>query len=160
MKQLQPTRIAFLISAWLLSCNQAPATNETQASLQTTDTSAVPVEGAWKLVWAAYNDTLADMRNHILVKMFTNGSFSLFAHDSAGKMAFAGYGKYDFEGDKYHETFLYHNETEYTGGEDWQNLEVKGDTMYMNGFTKIVVGGKEMTTGWTKTREKLVKVAW
>ena len=35
-------------------------------------------------------------------------------------------------------------------------MEVKGDTMYLNGFTKMVIGGKEITD-YPKIREKSVR---
>lgn len=150
-----------LLGIWICSCHPAEGKKGIPGTPSPiTHPTALPVEGAWKLVWAQYNDTLADMTNHILVKMFTGGSFSLFAHDSTGTIKFTGYGKYNFEGDTYHEKFLYHNNPRFVGGEDWQNLSVQGDTMYLNGFTKVVIGGKEMTSGWTKVREKLVKVNW
>jgi hypothetical protein len=100
------------------------------------------------------------MSNHFLVKMFTGGAFSLFIHDSTGKIKTVGYGKYDFQGNEYHETFLYHSIARFVGGQDWQDLEIKGDTMYLNGFTKVVVGGKDVTTGWNKVKEKSVRVNW
>lgn len=122
------------------------------------DTSMQSVEGAWQLVWGEYDNQLADMRNHYLFKTFNDGIFSLIAHDSTKKINFAGYGKYDFKDGIYHETFIYHNNPKYVGGEDWQNLIVLGDTMYLNGFNKIMVEGKDVTAGWTKVKEKLIRV--
>lgn len=159
MKKVTFMLFAFLLGISVLSCNQNTEKGESQSSTQTTNTPVNPVEGAWKLVWAQYNDTLADMSNHVLVKMFADGAFSLFAHDSSGKMKYTGYGKYEFEGNRYLETFIYHNSKQNWGGKDWQNLEVKGDTMYMNGFTKMIIGGKEVTD-YPKIREKLIRVKW
>lgn len=153
MKQLSYLLLVLILGIFFTSYNQVEAKKETPAL-------SIPVEGAWKLVWAQYNDTLADMSNHTLVKMFANGSFSIFAHDSAGKINYAGYGKYNFEGDTYHEEFLYHNKTKFTVVEDWQDLSIKGDTMYLNGITKVVIGGKDVTSDMKKVREKLVRVNW
>ena len=109
------------------------------------------------MVWANYNDSLVETKaNYFLFKTFSNGIFSLFAYDSTKKINFAGYGKYEFDGDKLHETFIYH--TDYVGAENWQNVEVRGDTMYMNGFKKVVIGGKEVMTDFSNIKEKLVKV--
>lgn len=160
MKKISSIVLAFIFIFLVLRCNQNAKKDESQSSIQTVNTSAKSVEGAWQLVWGEYDDKLADTSNHYMFKTFNNGVFSLIAYDSTKKINFAGYGKYDFEDGTYHETFIYHNNPKYVEATDWQNLEVKGDTMYMNGFIKVVVGGKDMTAGWTKAREKLVRVRW
>jgi hypothetical protein len=160
MKKVSSMLLTLLLSLCYASCNQSNEKNENQNSPQKTNTSAQSVEGAWQLVWGEYDDKIADTSNHYLFKAFNNGVFSLIAYDSTKKINFAGYGKYQFEGDTYHETFIYHNDPEFVGGEDWQDLVVKGDTMYLNGIKKVVVGGKDLTVGWTKIREKLVRVKW
>ena len=160
MKHALVTLIAFSITLWLIRCNQATAEKSKPTAPQIPHTPTAPVEGTWKLVWATYNDTLANLSNHVQVKMFVNGAFSLLAHDTSGRIKYASYGTYQFEGNTYHETFLYHNNTPFIGGEDWQNLSVKGDTMYLDGLTKVVVGGKDVTASWRKVREKLVRVDW
>ena len=152
--------LAFPLMVLFLGCNQNAKKDETQSSTGVENTYAKSVEGAWQLVWGEYDDQVADTSNHYLFKTFNNGVFSLIAYDSTKKISYAGYGRYGFEGDTYHETFIYHNNPEYTGGADWQDLVVKGDTMYLNGFKKVVVGGKDVTTGFGKVREKLVRVKW
>jgi len=160
MKKASFLFLSFLVSLCILSCNETAEKEKSQNSSQITTNASDHVEGAWQLVWAEYDGKLADTSNHYLFKEFSNGVFSLIAYDSTKKINFAGYGKYEFEGDTYHETFIYHNNPQYVGGTDWQDLVVKGDTMYMNGFKKIVVGGKDVTVGGTKAREKLVRVKW
>ncbi|MBB1283629.1 hypothetical protein HRH25_04515 [Flavisolibacter sp. BT320] len=160
MKQLLILIVAIVSGISFFQCNQADAKKRRQDRALTPIALDKAVEGTWKLVWQERNNERSDMDNHIQVKMFTGGTFFLYAHDTAGTMKFSGYGRYGFEGDQYHETFLYHSHRPYWGAMDWQYLEVKGDTMYMNGFSKMVVEGKEMTEGWPKIKEKLVKVAW
>jgi hypothetical protein len=157
MKKISSILLAFPLMVLLISYNQHTEKNDVQSANRVAS-DAVSVEGAWQLVWAEYDGKLADTRNYFLFKSFNNGVFSLIAYDSTKKISFAGYGKYEFEGDTYHETFMYHNEPNYVGAEDWQDLTVKADTMYLNGFKKIIVGGKDVTSGWMKVREKLVKV--
>jgi hypothetical protein len=157
MKHLLIPVVAIFSYMWFLQCNHAEAKKEKQKKETTPVTLDKAVEGTWKLVWSEHNSERNDMSNHVQVKMFTGGSFFLFAHDTAGTMKFSGYGRYGFEGEQYHETFFYHSHKPYWGAMDWQKLEVIGDTMYMNGFTKVVVEGKDMTEGWPKIREKLVR---
>ena len=160
MKKISSVLLAFPLMVLFVSYNQHTEKNEVQSANRVANSDAKSVEGAWQLVWAEYDDQPADMSNYYLFKTFNNGVFSLIAYDSTKKIAFAGYGKYEFEGDTYHETFIYHNEPNYVGAEAWQDLVVKGDTLYFNGFKKVVVGGKDVTTGSRKAREKLVRVKW
>jgi hypothetical protein len=158
MKKISSMLLALPLVFLFLSYNQNTEKNKAQSANQVATSDAKSVEGAWQLVWGEYNGQVADTSNRYIFKTFNNGVFSLIAYDSTKKISFAGYGKYEFEGDTYHETFIYHNNPKYIGAENWQDLTVKGDTMYLNGFKKIVVGGKDVTTGWTKVREKLVRV--
>jgi hypothetical protein len=160
MKKISSMLLALPFIFLFLSYNQNTEKNEAQSSKGVANTYAKSVEGAWQLVWAEYDNQVADTSNYYIFKTFNNGVFSLIAYDSTKKISFAGYGKYGFEGDTYHETFIYHNNAEFIGAENWQDLTVKGDTMYLNGFKKIVVGGKAVTAGWRKVREKLVRVKW
>ena len=152
--------VLLLLNLCFFSCNQNNEKKESQNSPQTINTSAQSVEGGWSLVWASYNDTLPDITNYILFKTFSNGIFSLFAYDSTKKINFAGYGKYEFQGGTLHETFIYHNNPEIIGGENWQNIEIKGDTMYVNGWKKVTISGKELAQDFSKIKEKLIKVKW
>lgn len=160
MKKTSSMLLVLLLNLCFLGCNRNHEKKENQTSPQTFNTSTESVEGGWHLVWANYNDTLVDTSNYFLFKTFSNGIFSLFAYDSTKKINFAGYGKYEFDGVTLHETFIYHNNPEYVGGENWQNLEVRGDTMNMDGFKKVIIGGKEVMTDFSKIKEKLVKVKW
>ena len=74
--------------------------------------------------------------------------------DSSGKISYAGYGKIDLHGTAYKETFLYHSNPDYRGAIDWQECELKGDTLYTKGFTKVVVGGKGVTADFPKIENK------
>jgi hypothetical protein len=160
MKKISSMLLAFPLMVLFVSFHQHSEKNEVQSASRVATSDAKSVEGAWQLVWGEYNGQVADTSNRYIFKTFNNGVFSLIAYNSTKKITFAGYGKYEFEGDTYHETFMYHNNPKYIGAANWQDLTVKGDTMYLNGFKKVVVGGQDMTTGWTKVREKLVRVKW
>ena len=158
MKKTSLIFLFFLFGLFITGWNQSNEKKISQNTPQTVINAPIPVEGSWQLVWAEYNDQLADTSNHYIFKQFCKGAFSLIAYDSTKKINFAGYGKYEFDGGVYHETFIYHNNPQYVGAEDWQDLTVRGDTMYMNGLKKVVVGGKDVTVGWSNAREKLVRV--
>jgi hypothetical protein len=116
-----------------------------------------PIDGAWKLVWAKSDGKLVDPLKNPQIKFFTDGCFSLVASDGEGKIDYAGYGTFELEGTAYHETFLYHNMKEYVGAMDWQEMELKGDTLYAKGFKKVIVQGKE-ATNFPVIEEKRVRM--
>lgn len=144
----------------IISCNSNTATGEKQTISEETNVSATPIDGAWEIVWAKRDDTLRNLKNFHLFKMFNNGIFSLITTDSTGKILFAGYGKYELSDSNYKETFIYHDNPKYAGGMDWQQYELKGDTLYFKGFDKVIVGGKEVTSDFPKIEEKRVRVKW
>jgi hypothetical protein len=118
--------------------------------------ASTSIDGAWEIVWARYNDTVSIGHQF---KMFAGGKFALFMIDSTGKLESAGYGKYELEGNSYKETFIYHNYPPFVGAVDWQTYEMLGDTLYMTGFNKVIVEGKE-AHDFPKIEEKRVRVKW
>ena len=142
--------LAFTNSATTASKDNAPATGSLS--------EATAIDGAWQLVWGKYNDTIRDVSKTPMLKMFHNGVFSLIARDSAGKINFAGFGDYELSGDNsYKETFRYHTHAPYIGAINWQDYKLNGDTLYFKGFSKVIVGGKDVTKGWLRIEEKRVK---
>lgn len=133
--------------------NDKPAADEVQS------TTASVIDGAWKLVYFKRNDTLVDVAKAPQFKMFSNGSFALVGHDSSGKITYAGHGKFELQGTNYTETFFSHTHGPYVGAIDWQIYEVRGDTLYSKGFSKVIIGGREDPT-FPKIEEKRVKVKW
>jgi hypothetical protein len=116
-----------------------------------------PIDGAWKLVWAKSNGTLVDVSKNQQIKFFADGCFSLLASDADGEIDYAGYGTFELQQTSYNETFLYHNNPEYVGAMDWQEVELKGDTLYAKGFKKVIIKGKE-TNDFPAIEEKRVRM--
>jgi hypothetical protein len=142
------------------SCNNATSGDEKQSTSEPAKSSAATIDGAWEIVWAEANDTLLNPLSPHQFKMFNNGVFSMIAKDSAGNISYAGYGKYELDGNIYKETFMYSDEPKYIGASDWQEYEVKGDTLYTKGFNKVIIGGKDVTADFPKIEEKRVRVKW
>ncbi|MBC8015004.1 MAG: hypothetical protein H7X79_04595, partial [Sporomusaceae bacterium] len=118
----------FFISATVIvSCNQ----DKKKAESQPVDASSVsPIEGSWVTVSADGKITQ--------FKMFNDGFFSLIMQDSLGKWSMSGAGSYSLDGNTYKETFRYCSVPDYVGATDWQEYELKGDTLYFKGFTKVM----------------------
>lgn len=147
----------FLMLLVIISCNTA-STKEAEPITASPETAReTAVDGAWDLVWASYDDTVMTINKPLQFKQFNNGFFSLISWDAGGKLSYAGYGKYELDGNLYKETFLYHTNPGYTGGMDWQEYELKGDTLYMKGFKKVIVGGKEVTGDFPRIEERRVR---
>lgn len=149
--------VAFLLTVFFTSCNSKKSTgeNKTEAAEIPNSKKENTIEGAWQTVSFAQNDKSV-INNQ--VKIFSEGVFSLVAWDSSGKLTNAGFGKYEVDGNTYKETFLYHNNPQYTDGQDWQEYEITGDTLIMKGFTKVIVRGKDATVDFPKFVEKRVRV--
>jgi hypothetical protein len=146
-----------MLIVFCISCNSKnPATeNKTENTVAEKPASSNAIDGAWQTVSFIQNNQPA-VNNQ--VKIFSNGVFSMVSWDSSGKLAYAGYGKYELDGNTYKETFLYHDNPKYSGGQDWQEYEMKGDTLIMKGFIKVIVGGKDVTVDFPKFEEKRIRV--
>lgn len=130
----------------VLSCNQ----NEKTKSEATSTPSASPIDGAWELVSA--DGTISQF------KMWHDGYFSFLMQDSSGKWSKAGIGNYTVDGNTYKETFRYSSVPAYVGASDWQTFELKGDTLYLKGFDKVVsADGTDVTNQFGKFEEKRVR---
>ena len=143
----------------LFCCTNSTTASQTNGPATDSVSKGSPIDGAWELVWVKYNDTVQNVSNRPMFKMFHDGVFSLMARDSAGKISFAGFGDYELsDNNVYKETFRYHTHAPYTGAMNWQNYELNGDTLYFKGFSKVIVGGQDLTKGWRRIEEKRVKV--
>ncbi len=143
-----------------VSCNNTTSDVEKQGASESSKNAATPIDGAWEIVWAKANDTLQNPSSPHQFKMFNNGIFSIIAKDSAGNISYAGYGKYELDGNIYKETFIYSDDPKYIGATDWQEYELKGDTLYTKCFNKVIIGGKDVTAEFPKIEEKRVRVKW
>jgi hypothetical protein len=150
--------MVFAITAWVNN----PGKNQKQLPENTMQSkiSASPIDGAWEIVWAKYDGKLQNPANSSQFKMFSNGIFSIIIKGSSGKLHGAGYGRYELDGKVYKETFIYSDTLRYTPVTDWQEYELKGDTLYMQRFTKVMINSKDETASFPKLYEKRVRVKW
>ena len=146
----------------LLSC--AGDTKEENKSLVSNATPDVKneLQGAWELVSTTERST-ANVKSPLQLKLFVDGYFCLIMKDSTGKWSLASGGTYETDGNVYKETHLYPIQPEFAewvGYTDWQQYEIKGDTLYKKLFTKVVNSkGEDMTAKFpTDIEEKRVRV--
>jgi len=113
-----------------------------------------PIDGEWELVWSKSNGKVNSPGKPIQFKMFHNGFFSLIMQDSAGNWNIAGAGTFETKGNTYKETFNYVTAADLVGYSNWQEFEIKGDTLYMKLFKKVTdASGKEIND-WPKDIEE------
>ncbi|MFN2438865.1 MAG: hypothetical protein ABR503_06665 [Chitinophagaceae bacterium] len=155
MNRVSILLIAFLGLSALTGCSGSDDKQESSSAVNVAEAKTTPIDGAWQTVSFRRNNQPATNNQY---KLFSNGFFSLISWDSTGKFSYGGFGKYELDGSMYKETFLYHNNPNYTGAKDWQEYEMKGDTLIMRGFNKVIVGGKDVTVDFPKIEEKRVRI--
>ncbi len=158
MKKISILLIGFIAAIVFTGCSNSSSKQKASSDSSASEAKASAIDGAWETVWAKYNGKDQQLRRPSQFKLFSNGFFALTAWDSTGKFSYSGFGKYELDGNMYKETFLYHNNPNYTGAKDWQEFEMKGDTLIMRGFNKVIVGGKDVTVDFPKIEEKRVLV--
>jgi hypothetical protein len=146
----------------LYSCSNRAGSAEKEISADPQSTATSPIEGNWILVANIENGKLvAPKRSPQQIKMFQDGYFSFVMYDSAGGFYLAGAGPYELNGNMYKETFQFCSDTIYNGARDWQQWEIKGDTLYFYGFKKVeMADGKDVTDAAGRDRfiEKRVRL--
>jgi hypothetical protein len=117
-----------------------------------------PIDGEWELVWSKSNGEVTSPGKPTQFKMFHNGFFSLIMQDSAGNWTTAGAGTFEIKGNTYKETFKYVSVPGLVGYSNWQEFELKGDTLYKKLFRKVTdASGKEVTDWPNDIEEKRVR---
>ena len=128
--------ISMIVCTGLYSCADKAASVEKEIT-DNPQATASSIEGNWILVSNEVNGRLVTpKRSPQQVKMFHDGYFSFVMYDSAGGFSLAGAGPYELDGNMYKETFQYCSDTVYNGAKDWQQWEIKADTLYFYGFKK------------------------
>lgn len=142
----------------LFACAGNTSKKENTAATTYSTSSATSIDGAWELIWESVGGVERNNGKTSQFKMFHDGFFSLIAFDSSGKWSWDGAGTYSLDGNVYKETFRYSSVPEYIDASDWQEYELKGDTLITKGFTKVVFAdGKDKTSAYPKFIEKRVR---
>jgi hypothetical protein len=150
----QHSLIAFLIAlVYTTSCNDTSDTGQKASDTPRQENTAhTPIEGNWELVSYVDKGKVIDTRKAQQFKAFHDGFFYVIMYDSLGNFYMAGAGPYGIDGKTYKETFTYYSDTTYIGSSDWQEWEMKGDTLQFKGFTKgLMADGRDVTDEWGRS---------
>ena len=108
-----------------------------------------PIEGAWELYSTEANGKITYHKKPSQIKLLYDGYLCLMHYDSTGKFAFAAAGTYEVNGNHYKETCTHHSVGEFVGVSIWWDWSIKGDTMTVTGFKKVIMAdGKDVTKDW------------
>ena len=133
----------------LIACNDKPINNQETLPIQSDIKSYSPLEGNWELVSKEVVGHKINLSQHQQFKVFDKGFFCYVGYDSVGNFHSAGAGPYEVNGNTYKETMSYYSNPKYVGASDWQEWEMKGDTLIFYGFKKVTLSdGTDVTKEW------------
>lgn len=142
----------------LSSCSNDPAEEKTEITEVVQNPERNELEGAWEVVWTKSNGQVDQKQMPTQIKLFSDGYFSLIMQDSLGQWTLASAGTYETDGKVYKETHMYSTVPEVIGLVDWQEFEIRGDTLINKLFTKIINSkGEDVTAQYPKMEEKRVR---
>jgi hypothetical protein len=158
-KYLYPLYAIFMILPFVSACTEALPVKEiaVPGDVSINKTGASPLEGAWELISSETNGKTTRYEKPAQIKLFTGGYFSLIMKDSTGRSYFGIAGPFEVNGNVYKETATYSTISEYIGFSDWQEFELKQDTLYFKLFTKMLDAQGRDITDTVKTTETRVR---
>lgn len=137
--------ILILLGLWSMdSCteNSSASENAMETSINIEDNNPIkntnPLEGGWYLIWGEYSGEKRDEKQPFQFKLFGDQYFSFLMKSVDGAWDYASTGTYELIGDTYRETFEFSTEPKYMGVTAEWKYQLKGDTLIMEGPTKII----------------------
>ena len=112
--------------------------NQDDSAVVTEEEADNPILGGWYLVRGEYGEAVRAEGEPFQFKLFGEDQFAFLMKSDSGLWNFATTGSYELDGDIYRETFEYTTDTQMTGHTaDWKYW-LSGDTLYMEGPTRVV----------------------
>jgi len=140
MKKIIPIQSAVILAV-VFSINVTAA----QSSANNTSNNSA-VNGAWERVYY-YNGkttTTGEPKEFVLVH---DGFFSSIGQDSSGKWSNTHAGTFEISGNTMRNRLLYSSHPERVGSTHWVEFELKGDTLTMKWFKKLITAqGQDITS--------------
>jgi hypothetical protein len=114
-------------------------------------------EGAWQRTYYydGKKNTTGEPREFIMV---FNGFFSSVGQDSTGKWVNTHAGTYELSGKTMKSTVRYSSHPERVGSIQWVDYDVKGDTLTIKWFKKLVTAdGQDLTAQMPRAESKYIR---
>ena len=127
---------------------------QAQNSKASNKASLSVLNGAWDAVWKGADGT--QLREHCL---YYNGFVTNIGQDSTGAWKDIHSGTYEISGNMYKQKILYSSFPDRIGIIHWQEFKIKGDTLYLTFFKKLIdANGKDVTSQMQPIENKYVRV--
>ena len=120
------------------------------------NTSAI--NGAWQRVYS-YNGKTTTSGEPKEFALVHNGFFSSIGQDSTGRWNNTHGGIYEISGNIMKNKLLYSSHLNSMGSINWVEYELKGDTLTMNWFKKVInASGQDITARMPKAKSKFIRM--
>ncbi len=125
-----------------------------QTSKANNRSSLSVLNGAWNSVSSA-NSGDQGMEH----SLYHDGFVTNIVRDSSGAWRDIYSGTYEIDGNLYKQKILYCSSSQLMGALHWQEFKIKGDTLYLTFFKKLIdPTGKDVTSEYTPVVNKYVRV--
>jgi hypothetical protein len=149
---LSPHLLVFLLFFALASETLA------QSAKGKTGNNPKALNGAWQRVYS-YNGKATTSGEPKEFALVHDGFFSSIGQDSTGRWKNTHGGIYEISGNIMKTKLLYASSINQMGSINWVEYEVKGDTLIMNWFKKVIdASGKDITARMPKAKSKFIRM--
>ncbi len=143
-----------ILSASFIVLFVANAKAQTSKNKSGNRSSISVLNGAWQTNWENDNSKAPRIEFSVL----HDGFFSNVSQDSTGAWQETHAGTYEISGNIYKQKILYSSHAERMDMTHWIDFKIKGDTLYLNFFKKLIgPKGEDMTSQMQRLEQKYVR---
>jgi len=129
-----------------------------QSAKSKTGNNANALNGAWQRVYY-YNGKTTTSGEPKEFALVHDGFFSSIGQDSTGRWNNTHGGIYEVTGNIMKNKLLYSSHISQMGSINWVEYELKGDTLVMNWFKKMInASGQDITARMPKAKSKFIRM--
>ncbi len=129
-----------------------------QSAKSKTGNNTNALNGAWLRVYY-YNGKTTTSGEPKEFALVHDGFFSSIGQDSTGRWSNTHGGIFEISGNTMKNKLLYSSHKDQLGSTNWTEYELKGDTLIMKWFKKVVTAnGQDITARMPKAKSKFIKM--
>lgn len=143
-----------ILPTFFIVLSFASAKAQTSKNKSANHSSISKLNGGWQTTWHNANSNVSSMEYIVL----HDGFFSNVGQDSTGAWREVHAGTYDISGNVYKQKILYSSYPDRMGATHWMDFRIKGDTLYLNFFKKLITAkGEDVTGQMQRVEQKFVR---